>query len=104
MEGLHVVGGVTPVEKISISLCLIYMLCMSMMLECYHVFRCVYELLLIPLIMYGSSNYVIIVIKCFNSLKCIYYISVYSVVVALPGLCVGRGCYSLVSELSEASE
>jgi hypothetical protein len=59
VEGLHAVGGVTPVEKISISLCLIYMLCMSVMLECYHVFRCVYELLLIPLILYGSSNYVI---------------------------------------------
>jgi ABC-type arginine transport system permease subunit len=69
VEGLHVVGGVTPVEKISISLCLIYMLCMSVMLECYHVFRCIYELLLIPLILYGSSNSVIIVIKCFNSIK-----------------------------------
>jgi hypothetical protein len=88
MEGLHVVGGVTPVEKISIILCLIYMLCMSMMLECYHVFCWVYELLLIPLILYGSSNYVIIVIKFFNSLKCIYYISVYSAVVAFLGLLV----------------
>jgi ABC-type arginine transport system permease subunit len=48
---------------------LIYMLCMSVMLECYHVFRCIYELLLIPLILYGSSNYVIILIKCFNSIK-----------------------------------
>jgi hypothetical protein len=67
--GLHVVGGVTLVEKISIRLCLIFMLCMSVMLECYHVFCCVYELLLIPLIMYGSNNYVIIVIKCFNSIK-----------------------------------
>jgi hypothetical protein len=62
MKGLHIVGGVTPIEKISISLCLIYMLCMSVMLEYYHVFRCVYELLLIPLILYGSSNYVIIVL------------------------------------------
>ena len=61
---------------------------MSMMLEYYHVFHCVYELLLIPLIMYGSSNYMIIVIKCFNSLKCIYYISVYSAVVAFPSLLV----------------
>jgi hypothetical protein len=102
MEGLHVVGGVTPIEKISISLCLIYMLCMFVMLECYHVFHCVYELLLIPLILYGSSNSVIIVIKCFNSLKCIYYISVCSAVVTLPSLCVGRGCYSLVSELSQS--
>jgi hypothetical protein len=41
VEGLHVVGGVTPVEKISISLCLIYMLCMFVMLECYHVFHCI---------------------------------------------------------------
>jgi len=56
MEGLDVVGGVTPVEKISISLCLIYMLCMYVMLGCYHVLCCVYELLLIPLIMYGSNN------------------------------------------------
>ena len=47
MEGLHVVGGVTPVEKIRINIFLTYMLCMSMMLECYHVFRCMYELLLI---------------------------------------------------------
>jgi hypothetical protein len=39
------------------------MLCMSVMPECYHVFRCVYELLLVPLILYGSSNYVIIVIN-----------------------------------------
>jgi ABC-type arginine transport system permease subunit len=69
MEGLHLFGGVTPIEKISISLCLIYMLCMSVMLECYHVFRCVYELLLIPLILYGSSNSVIILIKYFNSIK-----------------------------------
>jgi ABC-type arginine transport system permease subunit len=104
VEGLHVVGGVTPVEKISISLCLIYMLCMSVMLECYHVFRCVYELLLIPLILYGSSNSVIIVIKCFNSLKCIYIYMCIFRSGSITGLCVGRGCYSLVSELSEASE
>ena len=77
---------------------------MFVMLECYHVFCCVYELLLVPLILYGSSNYVIIVIKCFNSLKCICYISVYSTVVTLPGLCVGRGCYSLVLQLSEVSK
>ena len=91
MEGLHVVGGVTPIEKISISLCLIYMLCMSVVLECDHVFHCIDELLLIPLILYGRSNSLIIMIKCFNSLKCIYYISVCFVVVTLLGLCVGQG-------------
>jgi hypothetical protein len=44
VEGLHVVGGVTPVEKISISMCLIYTLCMFvlLMLECYHVFHCMW--------------------------------------------------------------
>jgi hypothetical protein len=78
VEGLHAVGGVAPIKMISISMCLIYMLCMFvlLMLECYHVFHCIYELLLIPLIKYGSSNSVIIVIKSFNSLKCIYYIYV----------------------------
>jgi hypothetical protein len=60
VEGLHVVGGVTPIEKISISMSLIYMLSMFVMLEYYHVFHCIYELLLIPLIMYGRNNYVII--------------------------------------------
>jgi hypothetical protein len=69
VEGLHIIGGVTPIEKISISLCLIYMLCMSVMLEYYHVFRCVYKLLLIPLILYGSSNSVIIVIMCLIFIK-----------------------------------
>jgi hypothetical protein len=39
------------------------------MLVCFHVFHCMYELLLILLILYGSSNSVIIVIKCFNSIK-----------------------------------
>jgi len=69
VEGMHIVGGVTPVEKISIGLCLIYMLCMSVMLECYHLFRCVYELLLVPLILYGSNNSVFIVIKYFKFIK-----------------------------------
>jgi hypothetical protein len=69
VEGLHIVGDVNSVEKISISLCLIYMLCMSVMLEGYHVFCCVHELLLIPFILYGSSNSIIIVIKCFNLIK-----------------------------------
>jgi hypothetical protein len=45
MEGLHVVGGVTPAEKISIIyvLNLYVMHVCAMMLECYHVFHCVYE-------------------------------------------------------------
>jgi ABC-type arginine transport system permease subunit len=104
VKGLHIVDGVTPFENISICMCLIDMLCMSVMLECYNVFRCVCELLLIPLILYGSSNSVIIVIKCFNSLKSIFYISVYSEVVVLPRLVGGWRHYKLVSELSEVSE
>ena len=67
MEGLHAVGGVTPIEKISINMFLIYLLCMSVMLECYHVFLCIYEILLIPLILYGSSNYVITLCYVFYS-------------------------------------
>ena len=42
MEGLQVVGGVIPVEKISIIYVLNFMLCIPMMLECYHVLRCMW--------------------------------------------------------------
>jgi hypothetical protein len=41
MEGLHVVGGVTTVSKISIFTCLNSIFkCMSMMLANYHVYHC----------------------------------------------------------------
>jgi hypothetical protein len=39
MEGLHAIGGVTPVENVSIIYVLNFMLCMPVMLECYHVFH-----------------------------------------------------------------
>jgi hypothetical protein len=90
VEGLHIVGGVTPVEKISVGMFLIYMLCMSVIIECYHVFYCIYELLLIPLILYGNINYVIIVIviKCFNSIKMhILYNSIFCNVNITRSLC-----------------
>jgi hypothetical protein len=103
MEGLHIVGGVTLVEKISISMCLIYMLCMSVMLECYHVFCCIYELLLIPLILYGRSNYVIIVIKCFNSIKMhVIYLYVNVPRGSVTRLLNGPGRYNLVSQLRQS--
>jgi hypothetical protein len=61
VEGLHAVGGVTPVEKISIIYVLNYVFyACFVMLECYYVFCCIYELLLVPLILYGSSNYVLL--------------------------------------------
>jgi hypothetical protein len=47
MEGLHTVGGVTLVSKISIIPCLIQLKCMFVMLIYFHVFCCMYELLLI---------------------------------------------------------
>jgi hypothetical protein len=47
VEGLHAVGGVTLVSKISIIMCLIQLKCMFVMLVCFHVFYCMYELLLI---------------------------------------------------------
>jgi hypothetical protein len=69
-------------------MCLIYMLCMSVMLECYHVFRCVYELLLVPFLLYDSSNSVFIVIKCFKFIKMhILYKCIFRVV-ALPNVLV----------------
>ena len=70
VEGLHVVGGVTAVSKISICMCLISIkmhVCDA--LQYYHVFRCNYELLLIPLFLYVSSNSVITLyclVKCVN--------------------------------------
>jgi hypothetical protein len=70
------------------------MLCMFVMLECYHVFCCVYELLLVPLILYGSSNYVFIVIKCFNFIKMHILYKCIFCVVALPGLWRVEGCYT----------
>jgi hypothetical protein len=49
------------------------------MLECYHVFHRVYELQLVPLILYDNSISLFIVIKCFKFIKMnIYYISVNS--------------------------
>jgi hypothetical protein len=59
MEGLHAVGGIATVSKISISWCLILCFCMPVMLICYHVFCCAYELLLMSLMMYISSNHVL---------------------------------------------
>jgi hypothetical protein len=58
VEGLHVVGGITTVSKISISLCFNYVLhaCVAYI---YHVFRCNHELLLIPLNLHVSSNLVL---------------------------------------------
>jgi hypothetical protein len=47
MEGLHVVGGVIPVEKISIIHAFNFMLCMLVILVSFHVFHCMYELLLV---------------------------------------------------------
>jgi hypothetical protein len=47
MEGLHAVGGVILVEKISIIHVFNFMLCIPEIIESYHVFRCVYELLYI---------------------------------------------------------
>jgi hypothetical protein len=47
MEVLHTAGGVTPISKISIIMCLIQLKCMFVMLVYFHVFRCMCELLLI---------------------------------------------------------
>jgi hypothetical protein len=64
------------------------MLCMSVILKCYHVFRCVYELLLVTFLPYDTNNYMFILIKCFKFIKmhilykCIFH------VVALPILLV----------------
>jgi hypothetical protein len=59
VEGLHAVGGVTIIPKDKYHLVLNYMLCMPVMLICYHVFCGAYELLLMSLMMHVSSNYVL---------------------------------------------
>jgi hypothetical protein len=71
---------------------LIYMLCMFVMLECYHVFHCIYELLLVPFLLYDSNNSVFIVIRCFKFIKMhILYKCIFRIV-ALPNLLVvGNG-------------
>jgi hypothetical protein len=59
MEGLYVVGGITTDFKDKYQFVLNIMFCMPVMLICYHVFCCAYELLLISLMMYISSNHVL---------------------------------------------
>jgi hypothetical protein len=46
MEGLDVVGGVTPIEKISVNYVLNLYVMHVCVLKCYHVFHCKFELLL----------------------------------------------------------
>jgi hypothetical protein len=65
VEGLHVVGGVTTVSKISICMCLISIkmhVCDACNIIMYSVAMI---LLLIPLILYVSSN-TVITLYCLN--------------------------------------
>jgi hypothetical protein len=73
MEGLHVVGGVTIVSKISICMCLnsIKMhVCDACNIIMYFI---VMILLLIPLILYISSNYMFTLLSHLTSFKCIVH-------------------------------
>jgi hypothetical protein len=73
VEGLHVVGGVTTVSKISICMCLnsIKMhVCDACNIIMYFVAMI---LLLIPLILYVSSNYMFTMLSLLTSFKCILH-------------------------------
>jgi hypothetical protein len=71
VEGLHAVGGVIPVEKISIIYVLNFMLCIPVIIECYHVFVVYMNYCLFYLNLYGNNNSVLCVL---NLLKCMLYI------------------------------
>ena len=73
VEGLHVVGGVTTVSKISICMCLNSIkihVCDVCNITMYYIAMI---LLLIPLIMYVSSNYMFTLLSHLISFKCILY-------------------------------
>jgi hypothetical protein len=85
------------------------MLCMSVFLEMYHVFRCMWTYCQFHLNLYGSSNSVLIVLR-FIKMHVIYiyiYVCVYVCVCMRSGIARpvgGWGRYNLVSELSEVCE